>query len=154
MALDPGLRRTGVALSDASGLIASPYITLRAPSLRAQWPELVALLAGLLADDDGLEAIVVGVPVRLDGTPTDMTAQAQDLAARLARAFAVPVVTLDERLTSVEAEARLALTERDWRKRKDRLDAAAAAVLLQEYLDERRREELRTEERQNGRMDE
>lgn len=135
VALDPGLRRTGVALSDASGLIAAPYQTLRAPSLRAQWPDLVALIERLLADEDGLAAIVVGVPVRLDGSPTDMTVQAQGLADRLARKFAVPVVTLDERLTSVEAEGRLALTERDWRKRKDKLDAAAAAVLLQEYLD-------------------
>jgi putative Holliday junction resolvase len=139
VALDPGLRRTGVALSDPSGLLASPYMTLRAPSLRAQWPDLVALLSRLVAEDGGLAAIVVGVPVRLDGSPTDMTAHARDLAARLDRAFDLPVVTLDERLTSVEAESRLALTERDWRKRKDKLDAAAAAVLLQEYLDERRK---------------
>lgn len=148
------MRRTGVALSDASGLLASPYATIRAPSLRAQWHELVALLSRLREEDDGLHVIVVGVPVRLDGSPTDMTAQARDLAARLEQTIGLPVVRLDERLTSVEAESRLALTERDWRKRKDKLDAAAAAVLLQEYLDERTRTEEkkdgRTEDRKNG----
>jgi putative Holliday junction resolvase len=135
VAVDPGLRRTGVALSDGSGTLASPYATLRGASLRAQWAELVALISRLQAEDDGLTAIVVGVPVRLDGSDTDMTAQARGLAERLGRRFAVPVVPLDERLTSVEAESRLAMTERDWRKRKDKLDAAAAAVLLQDYLD-------------------
>jgi putative Holliday junction resolvase len=109
----------------------------------------VALLSRLRDEDDGLDVIVVGVPVRLDGSPTDMTAQARDLAARLEHATGLPVVRLDERLTSVEAESRLALTERDWRKRKDKLDAAAAAVLLQEYLDERER----TEERKDGRTE-
>jgi putative holliday junction resolvase len=136
-AIDPGLRRTGVAVSDATGLIATPYRVLRGTSLRTQWAELIALLRALRADEDGLAAVVVGVPLRLDGTATDMTAQARGLADRLTRLLDdVAVVTRDERLTSVDAEQRLALQERDWRKRKDKLDAAAAAVLLQDYLDE------------------
>ncbi len=138
VAIDPGQRRTGVALSDASGVLASPHATLRGPSMRGQWDQLVALITRLAADEDGLEAIVVGVPLRLDGSPTDMTAQAMGLVERLRRRFDVPVVAIDERLTSVEADARLSLTERDWRARKDKLDAAAAAVLLQDYLDARR----------------
>lgn len=138
--LDPGIRRTGVALSDASGTLASPHATLEGPSLRGQWTAITTLIAALIEDEDGLEAVVVGVPVRLDGSATDMTEAARDLAARLARKFpAVPVLMRDERLTSVEAESRLAVTERDWRRRKGRLDAAAAAVLLQDYLDETHR---------------
>lgn len=135
VALDPGRRRTGVALSDASATLATPHGVIRGTSLRTQWPELVALLTRLVGEDDGLSAIVVGVPVRLDGSSTDLTDEARGLAARLARRFGLTVVEWDERLTSVDAEARLALTERDWRKRKDKLDAAAAAVLLQDYLD-------------------
>lgn len=138
VAIDPGERRTGVALSDASGVLASPHATLRGPSMRGQWDQLVALLTRLVDDEDGLDAIVVGVPVRLDGSPTHMTAQATGLVERLRRRFDVPVVALDERLTSIEAEARLSVTERDWRARKDKLDAAAAAVLLQDYLDTQR----------------
>ena len=59
------------------------------------------------------------------------------LAAELARLSGREVLLQDERLTSREAESRLALRERDWRVRKKRLDAAAAAVMLQEYLDSR-----------------
>lgn len=129
-------------MSDASGLLASPHSVLRGASLRAQWDALVSLITGVVDADDGLAAIVVGVPKRLDGSATDMTAQAEGLAARLGRTFPVPIVTLDERLTSVEAEQRLAHTERDWRKRKDRIDAAAAAILLQEFLDSRELERL------------
>jgi len=137
VALDPGRHRTGIALSDPSGTLASPFGVIRGQSLRTQWAELVALLARLAAEDDGLAAIVVGVPVRLDGSPTDFTEEARGLVERLARRFTVPVIPRDERLTSVDAESRLALTERDWRRRKAKLDAAAAAVLLQDYLDER-----------------
>jgi putative Holliday junction resolvase len=137
VALDPGRHRTGIALSDPSGTLASPYGVIRGQSLRTQWADLVALLTRLAEDDTGLAAIVVGVPVRLDGSPTDFTDEARGLAERLARRFPVPVIARDERLTSVDAEARLALTERDWRRRKAKLDAAAAAVILQDYLDER-----------------
>lgn len=136
-AVDPGRRRTGIALSDASGTLASPHGVVRGASLRAQWPALLELLTTLSADDDGLRAVVVGVPVRLDGSPNDLTAEARGLAEWLAQRLPMPVVMRDERLTSVEAEARLAVTERDWRKRKDKLDAAAAAILLQDYLDAR-----------------
>ncbi len=139
VALDPGMRRTGAALSDPSGLIATPARVIRGTSLRTQWAELTTWLRALIEDEDGLEAIVVGVPKHLDGTPTDMTAQAEALAARLERATGVRVVMRDERLTSVAAEQLLATRERDWRKRKEKLDAAAAAVLLQEYLDEQQR---------------
>ena len=76
------------------------------------------------------------------GAPRDFTPAALDFIARLSRRLPIPVVPLDERLTSVEAEALLAVRERDWRRRKAHLDAAAAAVLLQEYLDSRQRNPL------------
>ena len=61
-------------------------------------------------------------------------------------AIAVPVILQDERLSSREAESRLALRESDWRKRKAKLDAAAAAVILQDYLDERPRDRARRDD--------
>lgn len=139
LALDLGTRRTGVAISDASGTLARPLEVIRGTSLKAQWPALLDVIARVNAADEPLAAIVVGVPRRLDGSPTDFTPAALDVVARLARRVSMPVITVDERLTSVEAEALLALRERDWRKRKAHLDAAAAAVLLQEYLDSRHR---------------
>jgi len=89
----------------------------------------------LAVDADGLEAIVVGMPMQLDGSPTGETPRVRTFIDRLAQRTAVPIVTEDERLSSREAESRLAVGERDWRKRKARLDAAAAAVILQDFLD-------------------
>ena len=66
-----------------------------------------------------------------------MTPRVEAFADALRARTGHPVVLQDERLTSVEAESRLALRERNWRKRKDKLDAAAAAVILQDYLDAR-----------------
>ena len=79
--------------------------------------------------------IVVGLPRRLDGTDTDRTQHARVFAETIQQRTGIRVVLQDERLTSVEAESRLALRERDWRVRKATLDAAAAAVVLQDYLD-------------------
>jgi putative Holliday junction resolvase len=92
-------------------------------------------IAHLAAEDDGVSEILVGLPVRLDGTPSDQTAHVVAFIAGLRTRTTIPIRTADERLTSREAESRLAAGERDWRKRKKRLDAAAAAVFLQEYLD-------------------
>ena len=139
LAFDLGTRRTGVAISDASGTLARPLEVVQGSSLKAQWASLLDVIARVQADDTPLAAIVVGVPHRLDGSDTDFTAKALDFIARLSRRLPVPVVPLDERLTSAEAEALLAEREPDWRRRKARLDAAAAAVLLQEYLDSRPR---------------
>jgi putative Holliday junction resolvase len=108
LAIDFGTRRLGLAISDASRTLARP-----------------------------LEVIVVGMPRRLDGTPGDQTARVTAFIGALARRTALTIVTEDERLSSREAESRLAVNERDWRRRKARLDAAAAAVVLQDYLDRR-----------------
>ena len=86
-----------------------------------------------------MEAIVVGLPKRLDGSDTEQTLHVRRMVDRLRAVIAAPIVLQDERLSSHEADSRLALTERDWRKRKARLDAASAAVILQDYLDSRTR---------------
>ncbi len=129
-----------MALSDASGTLASPLRILERPRSEPETVRLVCEeIARLAADDDGLATIVVGWPRRLDGTPTPQTPIVEAFARAVGHATAIPVVLQDERLSSVEAESRLALKERDWRKRKSKLDAAAAAVVLQDYLDERPR---------------
>jgi len=135
LAFDLGHRRTGVAVSDASGVLARPLEVVHGTSLRDQWTALLAVIARFRTEDEDLAAVVVGVPKRLDGSATDFTPAALDFIERLSKKLPVPVVPLDERLTSVEAESLLARRERDWARRKANLDAAAAAVLLQEYLD-------------------
>ena len=137
LALDVGERRIGLAVSDVSGTLARPLHTLaRRGSVEEAVNAVVDTIHQLQADDDGLDGIVVGLPQRLDGTSNEQTARVRAFAERLGARTTLPLSYQDERLTSREAERKLALRESDWRKRKLRLDAAAAAVILQDYLNE------------------
>ena len=140
VAFDVGERRIGVAVSDATLTLARPVGVLRPTSLETDGLRLAAAeIARLANEEDGVTTIVVGLPRRLDGSATVMTARVSAFATELGRITRLPVVLQDERLTSREAESRLAITEKDWRLRKRRLDAAAAAIILQDYLDTQRR---------------
>lgn len=140
LGIDYGARRIGLALSDATATLASPWRLLQRPPSEAETLRLmVNEITNLVNDDEGLEAVVVGWPRRLNGSPTDQTPLVEAFASALKSRITVPVILQDERLSSHEAESRLAARESDWRKRKARLDAAAAAVILQDYLDHRPR---------------
>ena len=134
LALDVGRRRVGLALSDTSATLARPYKTLTVSDADGV-ARVVEEVHRLASEEDGLAAIVVGMPKRLDGSPSEQTRAVEQFIATLRQHVAVPVTTEDERLSSREAESRLALRERDWKKRKALLDAEAAAVILQDYLD-------------------
>ncbi|MCY4030333.1 MAG: Holliday junction resolvase RuvX [Acidobacteria bacterium] len=139
LGVDYGERRIGLAVSDPSATLARPLRTLRPGGSLPSRAAAVAAEARALAEDaDGLAAVVVGLPRSLDGTPHEQTARVLAFVDRLREAIDVPVALQDERLTSVEAESRLAAREKSWRKRSERLDAAAAAVILQDHLDEHR----------------
>ena len=136
--LDIGEKRIGVAVSDVSGTLARPLGVLRPSGLEVDALDVVSTeIARLAAEEDGLGEIVIGLPRRLDGSPSDMTPRVEQFARRLQTKTSLPVTLQDERLSSREAESRLALRDKDWRSRKARLDAAAAAVILQDYLDSR-----------------
>jgi putative Holliday junction resolvase len=135
--LDVGERRIGVAVSDLTGTLARPVGVLQTSGLDGDAVErAVAELSRLAAEEDGLASLVVGLPRRLDGSPSDMTPRVEAFAAAVRARTALPVILQDERLTSREAESRLAVREKDWRARKKQLDAVAAAIILQDYLDE------------------
>ena len=126
-----------MARSDPSGVLATPLRTLRVSgSLASGVCAVIHEIDRLRVEDDGLAGVVVGVPRSLDGQPHGQTAQTLEFVDSLRSRVSVPVHVQDERLTSREAESRLALTEKDWRRRKGRLDAAAAAILLQDFLDQ------------------
>ena len=138
LGIDYGHRRIGLALSDPSGLLSRPWKTLARHGDR----HAVAVMIGaeierLLAEEDGLAGVVLGHPRKLGGEPTDQTAAALELAAALRRRLSLPVVLQDERLSSREAESLLSRRIKNWRDRKPLLDAASAAVILQDYLDGR-----------------
>jgi putative Holliday junction resolvase len=134
LGIDYGERRIGLAISDVSGTLARPLATLQ---VTASDPVATVLpeIARLSNEADGLGAIVVGLPTRLDGSANEQTPRVQAFIARLAARTPLPIASADERLSSREAESRLALRERDWKRRKQRVDAAAAAIMLQDYLD-------------------
>jgi putative holliday junction resolvase len=136
--VDLGRKRIGLAISDPSGTLARPLRTLeRAASDDAAAAALASVINALATADAGVGAVVVGLPTGLDGSDTEQTAHVRRMVDRLRVLIPAPVVLQDERLSSHEADSRLAVNERDWRKRKERLDAAAAAVILQDYLDTR-----------------
>jgi putative Holliday junction resolvase len=136
LGIDYGQRRIGLALSDATGLLARPWKTIaRSGTVDAVARTLAAEAAALAAQEDGLSAVVLGWPKRLNGRPHEQTRAVEALAEHLRRHVVVPVVLQDERLSTHEAESMLMAREPDWRKRKPLLDAMAAAVILQDYLD-------------------
>ena len=136
--LDIGERRIGVAVSDATGTLARPLGVLRPAGLDVDALDVVLQeIARLAGEEDGVGAIVIGLPRRLDGTPTEMTPRVEQFARALGAKTSLPVALQDERLSSREAESRLALRDKNWRSRKAKLDAAAAAIILQDYLDGR-----------------
>ena len=139
LGIDYGARRIGLALSDATATLASPWRLLERPASEAETMAIIEReVAQLVAADDGLQAVVVGWPRRLDGSATHLTPIVEAFARTLEARISVPVILQDERLSSHEAESRLAMRERDWRRRKAKLDTAAAAVVLQDYLDRQR----------------
>lgn len=138
LAIDVGNRRIGLAISDRSRTLARPLSVLTVDG-NADGVERVAReIQRLSSEDDGIGTIVVGMPVGLDGSSTTQTANVAAFVEALKARTPLPITTEDERLTSREAESRLALSERDWRVRKTKLDAASAAIFLQDYLDRER----------------
>ncbi len=127
MALDVGSRRTGVAVSDELGLFAHAR-----PALRGGTRALLHALPPLV-EADGIDEVVVGLPLTLAGEDSAQTAATRAFVERLRERLDVPVTTWDERLTSVEA-ARYVPSDRH---RDGALDSAAAALLLQAVLDSR-----------------
>lgn len=134
LAVDFGTKRTGVAISDESGMLARPLVTVAAQGTEA----LVRALEPLVAEHRP-GALLVGNPVRLDGTPGTHAAAVEALAGALRARFGLAVTLWDEALTTVEAHARLLEGGAGRRKRRDTIDQAAAAVMLQDYLDSRGR---------------
>jgi putative Holliday junction resolvase len=132
--LDYGLTRIGVAVCDNTATLARPLTTIHAGEADAV-PRVAALIDEMARDEAPPAAIVIGLPLRLDGTPDEMTGRVRAFGDALSVRTGLPVEYQDERLSSLEAEARLATQYRSWQRRKALLDAAAAAVILQDYLD-------------------
>jgi len=133
MGLDVGDRRIGVALSDELGLLATPFAVLKRSSLREDVQRVVRLVA-----EQGVGTVVVGLPYSLSGELGPQAVKVKRFGEALANALPVPVIFWDERYSTVEASRMLTAAGRRARRQKPYIDAAAAAVMLQSYLDARR----------------
>ncbi len=134
LALDVGEKRIGVAISDPLGLTAQGLGVIKRRDVARDVAALKALVA-----DYAVQEIVVGLPRHLNGRPGTHAALALEVAAALARELGVPVTSWDERLSTREAERLLVAADVSRRKRRRVVDQVAAALILQGYLDRRRR---------------
>ncbi len=130
MALDVGERRIGVAVSDPTGTLATPHTVIQ----RRSKTEDFAAVARLVAELE-IERVVVGLPLTLNGEMGPQARRVTRYSRALAQSLDVPLELYDERYSTVTADELLA---ESGRKRRVPIDAAAAAVILQDYLESRR----------------
>ena len=136
LGIDYGAVRIGLAVSDVTGTLARPLRTIVVRgSPETQANVLGIEIAKIETQFESLGALVVGLPASLEGGPHAETDRVLAFVEALRALTSLPIALQDERLSSIEAEQRLAAREPNWRKRKSRLDAASAAVILQDYLD-------------------
>jgi putative pre-16S rRNA nuclease len=132
LALDLGLKRVGVAVSDPLLIAITSIDAIR----HTNWKQLLLDVTALVLRFDA-QTLVIGFPLRLDGTEGSASDKARNIAAKFARSLQIPVYLQDERMTSVEAE--LALTEAGHRRRdvRHRVDSEAAAIILKDFISSR-----------------
>jgi len=132
LAIDLGSVRVGIAVSDELGLMAHPRPHLAGGDAKRLLAEL-----GKLATEEGVERFLLGVPRHLNGSEGRGARDARRFAAALGRATGLPVTLVDEWLSTREAHSRLREAGNKQRDTRARIDSAAAAVLLQSWLDAR-----------------
>ena len=132
LAIDHGTKRMGIALSDETATIAQPLEFIPAEP----FTDFLTRLKQLIIDKQ-VDQILVGMPRNMDGSYGPAALKVQEFVAVLKETTAVPIKTWDERLTSAQANRMLIQADVRRDKRKQRVDAAAAAILLQSYLDSR-----------------
>ena len=133
LAMDIGKRRIGVAVSDELGLLARPVQAVRSVSLNVDVQRIAEL-----AHELGAEMVVVGDPLHMSGDPSTMSGRARKFGETLQAASGLPVEYFDERLTSVEAERILRESGVPHKKVREQIDAMAASVILQSYLNSKK----------------
>jgi putative Holliday junction resolvase len=132
LAIDHGTKRMGIAISDELGMVAHPLEFIPAEPFEAFVHRLKEIVRG-----KPVELILVGIPRNMNGSYGPAAAKVQEFVAELQQAVTIPIRTVDERLTSVQAHRLLTEAEVSGRKRKGKVDKSAAAILLQSYLDGR-----------------
>jgi len=135
LGLDVGRKRIGVAGCDRTGLIATGLATIERRSFQQDLAQLQQLI-----DERQVQLLVVGLPYSMNGSLGFQARQVQKIAQRLSAALNLPLEYVDERLTSFEAEEMLRSQKISLSQHKGLVDRKAAAIILQQWLDQRRRQ--------------
>jgi putative Holliday junction resolvase len=130
LALDPGTKRVGLAITDETRTIAVPIETID----RTSWKKLLSAIRVVIASYDAV-AVIVGLPLNTDGSESFMSQEARKIADKLRLSLSQPVFLQDERVTSYEARARLWERGVEPSKTKQFVDSEAAAIILTDFLD-------------------
>lgn len=133
MGIDFGLARIGIALSDDTKFLASPFETYKRKCEGLDIQHLLGIIKAKNVDE-----VVCGLPMNMAGEEQAIAQKTREFMRILNETIDIKITFVDERLSSLMAEELLKETERDWKKRKEKLDAVAASIILQDYLDENR----------------
>ena len=130
LAIDPGTKRVGLAITDETRAIATPLKTID----RTSWKKLLSEIKAVIGTYDAA-AVVVGLPLNSDGSESFMSKEARDIARKLGLSLGIPVYLQDERVTSYEARGRLWEQDIPPAQTKKFVDSEAAAIILTDFLD-------------------
>ena len=135
LGLDFGTKRIGVAMSDELLLTAQGLDTIQRKELKSD----LAMIKGII-DSNGVNEVIVGLPLNMNGTYSEKTREAVLFVDELEKTISVPVKTWDERLTSMQADRAMLELDMSRAKRRKLSDKLAAQIILQSYLDSRKRD--------------
>ncbi len=133
MGIDFGLSRIGIALSDDTKFLATPFETYKRKGDGVDIQHLIQII-----NEKKVDEIVCGLPLNMAGEEQTIANKTREFMQLLQANHEIKVIFVDERLSSLMAEELLKEHEKDWKKRKEKLDAVAASIILQDYLDETR----------------
>ncbi len=134
MGIDFGISRIGIALSDETKFLARPYSTYYAKHNDSDIQYFVDLIK-----KENVDELVCGLPFNMMGEEQDIAKYTREFIGKIQNKIDIKVSFIDERLSSVMSDDILKQTERNWRKRKEKLDRVSATIILQDYLDKIKR---------------
>jgi putative Holliday junction resolvase len=129
IAIDPGTKRCGVAVCDELRVTTRPLPMIE----RKSWKKLLLHIKDLVSEFDA-QARVIGLPLRTDGTESEMSAEARRMAKNFSLSLEIPVFLQDERVTSYEAKSRLWEQGKTLKETRNLVDSEAAAIILSDFL--------------------
>jgi putative Holliday junction resolvase len=129
VAIDPGTKRIGLAVCDEHRVVCRPLPVIQ----RSSWKKLLLQVKNVVAEYDAV-ALVVGLPYNFDGTESEMTAVARDIAQKFGLSLDVPVFLQDERATTYEARGRLWKAGLEGKQMRAEVDSEAATIILSDFL--------------------